>query len=188
MIENIPQLLQSERIYLKKPDVTFSYAKVMFETIDANRQHILPWLHWAQPDITKSAEDDYNFAFQANENWKAGKSFEFAIFKNNTDEYLGGISLVKRGQDENKCFEIGYWLKKDARGQGYMNEAVKRLERAAFELGAKRLIIRNDTKNTASVNVAVKAGFTHEGVERCGSFNPVLQKFVDINVFSKINN
>ena len=67
-----------------------------------------------------------------------------------------------------------------------MQEAVKSLEKTAFEAGLNRIIIRNDTNNTRSVNVAKSCGYHLDGVMRQDKWSDIFQKFVDSNVFSKL--
>lgn len=181
-----PEIIKGKEIYLKKPEATFEFANKMFAVIDNDRQNILPWLDWALPENTKSAEDDFIYALDADQKWKAGERYEFAIYKSATHDYLGNISLARRGDLKNRCFEIGFWLRTSARGQGYMLQAVGLLEETAFRHGAKRLIIRNNTQNQKSANVAVRAGYQFEGIEKCGAYSEADKTFYDVNVFSKI--
>jgi ribosomal-protein-serine acetyltransferase len=58
---------------------------------------------------------------------------------------------------------IGYWIHKDFEGQGYMTETVNALTRYAFEVfKVNRLEIRCDSRNTKSLSVTKKLGFTQE--------------------------
>ncbi|MGK5115746.1 MULTISPECIES: GNAT family N-acetyltransferase [unclassified Geodermatophilus] len=62
--------------------------------------------------------------------------------------------------------EIGYWIAPWARGRGYAAEAAAALAGWALGLGAPRVHLVADVDNTASQAVAVRAGFTREGVVR----------------------
>ena len=105
----------------------------------------------------------------------------------NTNELIGSIDLM--GVDEqSKSGEIGYYLFDFAVGFGYMQEAVKCLEKTAFEKGLNRIVIKNDTTNTRSVNVAKQCGYHLDGVLRQDKWNGITQKFRDTNVFSKLKN
>ncbi len=178
--------IETERLLLEKPERSFDFATKMFEVVDANRDHILPWMDWALPKITRRAEDDYNFALDADRAWKAGERFEYAIYDKTNKEFLGGIAAIKKGRTVDNQFELAYWLKKEACKKGYMQEAVKSLENMLFDAGAKRLVIRNDVENINSIKVAQNLGYQLEGIERNGRFSECLQKLTDINVFSKI--
>ena len=61
---------------------------------------------------------------------------------------------------------VGYWLAPWARGQGYAAEAARARAEWGLGLGAPRVHLLADVGNTASQAVAVRAGFTREGVVR----------------------
>jgi RimJ/RimL family protein N-acetyltransferase len=61
---------------------------------------------------------------------------------------------------------VGYWLAPWARGRGYAAEAAHALAGWGLELGAPRVHLLADVGNTASQAVAVRAGFSREGVLR----------------------
>jgi RimJ/RimL family protein N-acetyltransferase len=62
--------------------------------------------------------------------------------------------------------QFGYWLAANARGRGYATRAVVLLTRWLFELGAARVVLTIVAENEASVAVARRAGFVHEGTMR----------------------
>lgn len=177
-----------ERIILSKPEVTFEFAMERFAIIEKNREHLLPWLAWAMPEFTKTAEDSFIFAYDADKDWEKHERFEYIIYDKVTKEDYGSIGVMKQGSSYNKTFELGFWLKKESCGKGFMLEAVKLLEDEFFNLGAERLIIRNDVNNVKSRKVAEKAGFRFEGCQRHGAWSKYMKKFVDLNVFSKLRN
>jgi RimJ/RimL family protein N-acetyltransferase len=60
-------------------------------------------------------------------------------------------------------FEIGYWVRTNLQGQGYITEAVNGITAFAFSvLNAQRIEIRCDARNTRSAAVAERAGFALE--------------------------
>ena len=62
--------------------------------------------------------------------------------------------------------EVGYWIAPEARGRGYAAEAAHALAQWALGLGAHRVHLVADVRNTCSQAVARRAGFTAEGVLR----------------------
>ena len=62
--------------------------------------------------------------------------------------------------------QFGYWLAASARGRGYATRAAILLTRWLFELGAARVFLTIVAENDASVAVARRAGFVHEGTMR----------------------
>jgi RimJ/RimL family protein N-acetyltransferase len=84
------------------------------------------------------------------------------FFEVTTGRYLGGSGLHSRGWDV-PAFEIGYWVRASAEGHGYVAETVKLLTDFAFtSLGAQRVMIRCDARNTRSAAVAERLGFVRE--------------------------
>ena len=84
-----------------------------------------------------------------------------------------------------KCnYEICYFLHKEARGKGYMTEVVKRMKRYLFdERMADSLTIAVLPRNDASRRVALKSGFTYEGLERKYGMN-YLDEVVDLEYYT----
>ncbi len=86
--------------------------------------------------------------------------------------------------DEKCNYEICYFLHKDARGKGYMTEVVERMKRYLFdERMADSLTIAVLPRNDASRRVALKSGFTYEGLDRkCGT--NYLDEVVDLEYYT----
>jgi RimJ/RimL family protein N-acetyltransferase len=82
-----------------------------------------------------------------------------AICERLSGRLLGGTGL-HRIQWEGPRFEIGYWLRTSAEGQGYVQEGVTLLTVLAFEtLQAQRVQIRMDPRNARSQSVAARVGY-----------------------------
>jgi RimJ/RimL family protein N-acetyltransferase len=81
------------------------------------------------------------------------------------DGLLVGSSGVHFG-DRKLGPEIGYWVAAGARGRGYAAETAHALAEWALGLGAPRVHLVADVRNTPSLAVARRAGFTQEGVIR----------------------
>ena len=62
--------------------------------------------------------------------------------------------------------QLGYWIAAAARGRGYATRAVILLTRWLFDRGAARAFLTIVAGNEASVAVARRAGFVHEGTMR----------------------
>jgi RimJ/RimL family protein N-acetyltransferase len=62
--------------------------------------------------------------------------------------------------------EIGYWIASADWGLGYATEAVRTLAQFGYSHGINRIQIQADTRNVASVRVALRAGFSFEGIAR----------------------
>jgi RimJ/RimL family protein N-acetyltransferase len=113
--------------------------------------------------------------------WADGSASPFAVLA--AGEVVGGcgISWFDR---EHGVGDIGYWMRADMRGRGFVTRAVKIAARWAFDCGCERLQLRADTENADSLRVAERAGFTHEGVQRSARYNPRLGRRMNFAVFS----
>ena len=78
-----------------------------------------------------------------------------------------GLALAPEIDREGREVELGYIVHPAARGRGVATRALVLLTRWAFdELGALRAYLYIDTGNGASLKVAERAGYVHEGVLR----------------------
>jgi RimJ/RimL family protein N-acetyltransferase len=88
----------------------------------------------------------------------------FAITDRRSGELIGAIGV--REVDQANA-QIGYWVKREARGRGVATRALGLVSRWALEeLGAGRVQLFTEPGNVASQRVAEKAGFVREGVLR----------------------
>ena len=82
-------------------------------------------------------------------------------------EVAGGIAIELRDDIYHRSGIIGYWLAEPFWGKGIMTEAVKLLTSYGFDsLGLIRLQAGVFSKNTASMRVLEKAGYTKEAILR----------------------
>jgi len=87
--------------------------------------------------------------------------YNYSILYNNNLVGGCGISIF---QDNPHIGEIGYFIDRNCFNKGIASEAVKILEKIAFdELGLIRLEIRMDPRNKGSEKVAIKNSFEREG-------------------------
>ena len=94
----------------------------------------------------------------------AGNGAGLAIVDAVNGELLGGVGF--RPDDERRA-EVGYWVRRERRGEGIATRALRLILRWAFdELGFTRIQLHCDVENVASQRVAEKAGYTREGVLR----------------------
>lgn len=80
-----------------------------------------------------------------------------------TGKSVGDFSF--KGLNANGVVEIGYGVKKEYEGQGYMTEAVRAIAKWASEqAGVKDVEAETESDNKASQRVLEKAGFRPNGV------------------------
>ena len=117
--------------------------------------------------------------------WREGMSATFAITDAESGEVLGSIGLRHLADIETGASEIGYWVKRDARGRGVAKRALHVLSRwASEEVGIPRLQLRADELNEPSKRVAEAVGFVREGVLRSSRYNARQQRRVDFVMYS----
>jgi len=137
-----------------------SDAHAFFEAIAESREHLRTWLPFAEALLT--LEDCRDWIIRQMANWLLREELVFGVWEGTTSRYLGGGGLYPRNW-EIGYFEIGYWLRACATGNGYMTEAVQLLTDYAFtKLMANRVEIRCDERNIRSVAVAQRLGFVLE--------------------------
>ncbi len=96
----------------------------------------------------------------------AGLTAPFAIVAAGDGRLVGSISLMRFAWTHARG-EVGYWLAREARGQGHATRAVKLICAWGFaSLGLERIDLLAATGNPASQLVAERAGFRREAVLR----------------------
>ena len=97
----------------------------------------------------------------APDQWRSGTTRPMVVLDAVTGELLGSCGLTDVGDER---AEIGYWVKREARGRGVASRAVRLVtEWALAEAGLCRVELLTDVGNLASQRVAEKAGYTREG-------------------------
>jgi len=97
----------------------------------------------------------------------SGVTAPFAVVDAQHDQRVLGSTSLFRINWEHLRGEVGYWLARDARGQGHVTRAVGLICRWGFDsLGLERLELYAGTGNPASQRVAERAGFAREAVVR----------------------
>jgi RimJ/RimL family protein N-acetyltransferase len=138
--------------------------QVMHDAILESAEHIGAWMPW--PDRHRTLDDTLEYIRHTQADLARREAFGMGIFDRETGELLGAIGVHPR-QWTIPSFEIGYWIRKPKEGNGYVTEAVKLLTRFAFgRLGANRVFVRCDRRNTRSSAIPERLGFVLEGILR----------------------
>lgn len=126
----------------------------------AGDPELLRWMPWAAGyDRARAVE------WCASAHRDPAHARHFAVVPHGDGHVRGAVGLV-RASWEYGTVEVGYWLAARARGNGYAAEATVAVAAHAFERGMFRVELLAATGNIASQRVAVRAGFTREGVLR----------------------
>lgn len=138
-----------------------SDAQSLFEAVAESREHIGPWDSLA--DAQQTLEESRAVITRWMAQWLLREYLAVGLWDAATHWYVGGSNLRPHSW-ETGYFEIGYWVRASAAGQGYITEAAKLLVDYAFtHLHATRVEIRCDERNERSAAVARRLGFVLEG-------------------------
>ncbi|MBN1402469.1 MAG: GNAT family N-acetyltransferase [Anaerolineae bacterium] len=133
-------------------------APLLVQTVNANLDHLRPWMPWADRPADLAGEIALLRRFRAE--FDLDQDYAYGIWDSGERHVLGGCGLHTRiGPDG---LEIGYWIDKGHVRQGLATEAAGALARVAFIVHrVQRVEIHCDPRNLASAGVARKLGFTH---------------------------
>jgi ribosomal-protein-serine acetyltransferase len=136
----------------------------LWSAIDASRAHLEPWLPWV-PYQTEPAMT-LRFAEACMHDWDAGRALRLVI-RSRSNRALVGVVGLETLQHMHLSCELGYWLRHDVTGRGYMTEASRALLSWAFrDLGTHRVRVAASTDNHGSLGVIGRLGFHFEGINR----------------------
>ena len=167
LLIDVPERLDGERTVLLAPRAGIGAELAV--VITQSLSHLRPWMPWAQEAPT--AESSELVVRRMLTDFIARRDLCFQIYARRADgspgRLLGGTGLHRIDWTVRR-FEIGYWIRPEALGQGHVSEAVRLLTELAFErLDARRVEIRMDPRNMKSRAVAERCGFVYEGTLRC---------------------
>ena len=122
---------------------------------------------WTRVPYPYGPADARAYLLQRHDTVRAGTAAPFAIVATaDRDQLLGSISLMRFSWKDARA-EVGYWLGRDARGQGHATRAVRLITAWGFDhLGLERIDLMAATENPASQRVADRCGFTREAILR----------------------
>lgn len=179
---SMPDVLTGKKIKLIARN-NHDYDNDHWFEIDRNRNFLREYLLWVDKTISQQDVVDATNLFI--DWWNKGENYAYSIVLNETAKAIGSID-IHHIDTANHSAEIGYWLAEEYNGNGYMSEAVKIIEKQAFDEGLNRLVIKVELSNIASCRVAEKNNYILEGIHK-----QMLLKydtFRDIKCFAKIKN
>ena len=151
--------LRGERVIIRP--YRESDAQDVFEAVGESRDHLRPWLPFA--DEHQTVEETRDWIIHQVAAWLLREDMTLGMWEATTNCYLGGTGFHPRDWDIG-YFEIGYWIRASAEGRGYVTEAVRLLTDFVFHtLKANRLEIRCDELNVRSAAIPRRLGFVEEG-------------------------
>ncbi|MGV6814543.1 MAG: GNAT family N-acetyltransferase [Phycisphaerales bacterium] len=164
--------LESDRLIIRSYQL--SDAQDLFDAINDSRDgHLLPWMPWCKVNhFTIESTTKYI----CEQMLAMGESATFnnlgtGIFCKDTGRFLGGSGVHDIRKDTASC-ETGYWIRRDAIGNGYAREACARTISWALSpqpstgLGLQRVRIYCSAANIHSKNLIEQLGITAEVCQR----------------------
>lgn len=157
-----PYRIETPRLVLRPYEPTD--AETLKETTARCKEHLLPYLPWARFE-PQTLDEKLELILGFRSQFDGASNYIYGIFDRQSNALIGGTGLHPRlGAG---AFELGYWVTPEAQGQGYVAEAARALCRVAFDGMQLDIVgIRMEVPNTRSEGVAVKLGFTREGILR----------------------
>ena len=128
------------------------------EAVDSSGEHLAGFY----PEGVMPLEAHVAHVRRMRGNFDLDQDRAYGAFEPESGRMLGESFLLKRAGIA--ALEIGYWLRKDAVGQGIATEMASALVKVAFEFDkVRRLDLMCSPENERSAAVARRLGFTLEG-------------------------
>jgi RimJ/RimL family protein N-acetyltransferase len=155
-----PYRLVTERLELRCWDPC--EAPQLKAAMDANLEHLRAFMPWAHDEPSPVAEVAERLrGFRAG--FDRDEQYTYGIWQDG--EVAGGCGLHPRVGPG--ALEIGYWIHVERTRRGLATEMASALTRAGFAaLGAERVEIHADPRNTASLGIPRKLGYVEEATLR----------------------
>ncbi len=154
----------------------------LWYAVDGSRPQLLPWLPWVPFNVDPDAS--YRYAEASANDWDNARACRFTIREKSTRRFIGVVGLESFAH-LHLSVELGYWLRTDMTGSGFMTEAAKATVDWAFrELKAHRVRVAAATDNHPSLSVIGRLGFKFEGIARQAEL--VNNRWLDHAVFSRL--
>lgn len=160
ILREFPERIETERLLIRAPQPGDGAA--VCQAVNESLPELRPWLPWAQAPLSAEAEEAA--LRRAHADSLARKHLMLVLLRKQ-DGFVVGCSGMHNIDWAIPRFEIGYWQRTSLARQGYITEAVKAISAFCFDaLGARRVEIHCDERNTRSAAVARRCGFTLEAV------------------------
>lgn len=158
-LEPVPEEIFTKRLVLR-PYRAEDAAQVI-EALLESRAELDPWFTWHGRFST--VEDAEDLCLRRRADFIKRTDLTYGMFDKATGRFIGALGLHEPNWEVRK-FEVGYFQRTSAVGNGYMTEAVIALTKMALEtLRSNRIELFCDATNHRSAAVAERAGFTLEG-------------------------
>lgn len=176
---DIPDAFATERLTLRVPRP--GDGEAVAASVRASLDELKVWMPWAKEDY--ATDDSELWCRRVCGEFHTRVSTQFCSHEPG-GTHVGNVGAFKFDWKVRSC-EVGYWLRTDRIGRGYMSEAVNALVTMLQSAAAiRRIELRCDSQNDRSVAVARRCGFTLEGTLRGDSLG-VDQSPRDTHLFAR---
>lgn len=159
---DLPDRIETERLILRVPRA--GDGAIVLPSVRASIETLKRWMPWATDAYGRSDAEEWCRRSAAK--FILREELQFLILRRSDEQHLGTLGgfnfdwKIASG-------EIGYWLRDDGGGHGYMTEAVNAVRDLLItQVGLQRIEIRCDDRNVRSYRVAERLGFVHEATLR----------------------
>lgn len=159
---DLPMPILTPRLCIKPREV--GEGLIVNQAIRSSLDHLKPWMPFAQKAPT--ADESEEHCRRSLAKFILREDMTLSIYSNDLKTFIGSTGLHRANWDI-PSFHMGYWVRPEFEGQGFVSEATNALTRYAFQvLRARRVEIRCDLENSRSLAVMKRLGFVQEGVLR----------------------
>jgi len=121
---------------------------------------------WAWMPMISSGTSYDSYFDHALAQLKRGDMVTFAIFRPNSDEFLGVAAFLDPNRTHRRLQITHLWLVPGARGNGIFTAVQSLMIQRALDWGARRIVWLADERNDAAIGAFRKLGANEEGLAR----------------------
>jgi RimJ/RimL family protein N-acetyltransferase len=118
---------------------------------------------WLNMPATPGDRDFDSLLRVARNGRASGERIDYAVTEAGVDVSVGAVIASRRHRDN---YEVAYLASEEGRGRGLMTRAVRLLCEWLLDEGVGRIELRTHPENGPSQQLAERAGFQREGLER----------------------
>jgi ribosomal-protein-serine acetyltransferase len=182
IMRDFPYQFETEQLLIRGPQPGDGVEITAAITDSINE--LRPWMPWAAAIPT--VEESEVRVRKKQLDYLARTDLWFLVFEKEMNVLVGNSGFHRIDWEVPKV-EIGYWVRTQYGGKGYMTEAVQGITNFAFDkLSVKRVEIRCDALNVRSAAIPQRLGFVHEGTLRNEAKDHISGNLRDTMIFAKI--
>jgi len=181
ILREFPFEFETERLTIRGP--LPGDGVEMRTAVSESQAELKEWMPWA---MKVGPVEEYEARIREKHlEFLARKDLQLLLFLKGSNTLVGSSGLHRINWDIPKV-EIGYWVRTSFARKGYITEAVVGIIDFSFnQIGAKRIEIRCDAKNSRSAAIPQRLGFIYEGTLQHEAVDRVSGELRDTMIFAK---